>query len=342
MIIEGIPRKARPQLAQPVSIAVAVMDEADIRRMVEEGISHSEISYRLRRRHPGVRGLSERSVRRFCFEHDIHSNSGVSNRELRQIVEAGVREVGPAYGRKMMKGYLQTRGFCVWEKRVGWALGQVAPGYHRRRQALTHGRVNPIPYYAQYCGHKMHIDQNEKLVMYGVTHVLAIDGYSGFILGIITMPIKNNILIYSHLFRPILIQFGLWDQIRVDHGKEFILSLYVQERLANLRRNQRRAPHVQSMSRENHPAERIWVEVNQRVNYPVKECLNDLVETDQLDLNDDIVKFCISWLAMRVCQAGIELFVLAWNNHPIPGKELLITEFKITRLLDFQQEQFQV
>ena len=97
MIIEGIPRKARPQLAQPVSIAVAVMDEADIRRMVEEGISHSEISYRLRRRHPGVRGLSERSVRRFCFEHDIHSNSGVSNRELRQIVEAGVREVNCKY-----------------------------------------------------------------------------------------------------------------------------------------------------------------------------------------------------------------------------------------------------
>ena len=61
------------------------------------------------------------------------------------------------------------------------------------------------------------------------------------------------------------------------------------------------------------------MEVNQRVNYPVKECLNDLVETDQLDLNDDIVKFCISWLAMRVCQAGIELFVLAWNNLPIPG-----------------------
>ena len=73
------------------------MDEADIRRMVEEGISHSEISYRLRRRHPGVRELSERSVRILCFEHDIHSNSDVSNRELRQIVEAGVREVNRKY-----------------------------------------------------------------------------------------------------------------------------------------------------------------------------------------------------------------------------------------------------
>ena len=73
------------------------MDEADIRQMVEDGISHSEISYRLRRRHPGVRGLSERSVRRFCFEHDLHYSSGVSNRELRQIVEAGVREENRKY-----------------------------------------------------------------------------------------------------------------------------------------------------------------------------------------------------------------------------------------------------
>ena len=92
----------------------------------------------------------------------------------------------------------------------------------------------------------MHIDQNEKLVMYGATRVLAIDGYSGFILGLITMPVKNNLIIYDQLFRPILLNFGLWEQIRADHGREFFLLLYVQEHLTHLRRNQRRAPHVQS------------------------------------------------------------------------------------------------
>ena len=86
--------------------------------------------------------------------------------------------------------------------------------------------------------------------MYGTTHILAIDGYSGFILGIIAMPVKNNPIIYNQLFRPILQQFGLWDQIRVDHGREFYLLLYVQEHLSYLRRNQMRAPHVRSMSRE--------------------------------------------------------------------------------------------
>ena len=46
----------------------------------------------------------------------------------------------------------------------------------------------------------MHIDQNEKLVMFGVTHVCAVDGHSGRIVGFATMPIKNNIVIYESLF----------------------------------------------------------------------------------------------------------------------------------------------
>ena len=41
----------------------------------------------------------------------------------------------------------------------------------------------------------MHLDQNEKLVHFGVTHVAALDGYGGKLLDIVTMPIKNNLLI---------------------------------------------------------------------------------------------------------------------------------------------------
>lgn len=58
-----------------------------------------------------------------------------------------------------------------------------------------------MPYNAEYVGHKLHIDQNEKLVMFGVTHVMAIDGYSKKIVGHSTMPIKNNIIIYDEVYR---------------------------------------------------------------------------------------------------------------------------------------------
>ena len=150
----------------------------------------------------------------------------------------------------MVKGFLHSRGIRVWDKRIGEALRVVAPGYHSRRQSLAIRQINPIPYYAECVGHKLHIDQNEKLVMYGATHVAAVDGYSGFILALITMPVKNNLLIYDHLFRSILLRFGLWDQVRVDHGREFYLTLYIQESLARYRRQQQRPPHVQSMSKE--------------------------------------------------------------------------------------------
>ena len=47
----------------------------------------------------------------------------------------------------------------------------------------------------------LNIDQNERLVRYGVTHVGAADGFSGKILNIVTMPLKNPIVIYDTLYR---------------------------------------------------------------------------------------------------------------------------------------------
>lgn len=41
-------------------------------------------------------------------------------------------------------------------------------------------------------GHKLHMDQNEKLVMSGVTHVIAVDGYSKKIVANVTMPVKKQ------------------------------------------------------------------------------------------------------------------------------------------------------
>ena len=61
--------------------------------------------------------------------------------------------------------------------------------------------MNPVPYFADYFGHRVRIDQNTKVVMYCVTHICAWDGLSGKIVGFVTMPVKNNLEIYNHLFR---------------------------------------------------------------------------------------------------------------------------------------------
>lgn len=79
----------------------------------------------------------------------------------------------------MVTGLLHSGGVVVGEQRVRQSLQRVTPLYTEQRQQQTYRQLNPIPYYAQYFGHKMHLGKNEKLVSYRVTHVAASDGYSG-------------------------------------------------------------------------------------------------------------------------------------------------------------------
>ena len=92
-------------------------------------------------------------------------------------------------------------GLQIGETRIGKSLSNAFPGYQERRRQNAARAVNPIPYRADYFGHKLHVDQNEKLVMYGVTHVVAIDGHSRFVVSSSTMPVKNNLIIYEDVYR---------------------------------------------------------------------------------------------------------------------------------------------
>lgn len=99
-----------------------------------------------------------------------------------------------------MTGLLRAQGYPSGQRRVGAALRRVNPGYHQTRQSLSQRQLNPCPYIARYFGEKLHVDQNEKLIVFGVTHVCAVDGFSGRIMALCSMPIKNNVIIYEHIF----------------------------------------------------------------------------------------------------------------------------------------------
>lgn len=101
----------------------------------------------------------------------------------------------------MLKGFLRSNGVNVCYKRLGRCLATATPVYHQQRVTKTARETNPVPYYAEYFGHKIHFDQNEKLGMYGVTDVCATDGYSGRIVSYAVMPVKNNLTIYEHVFK---------------------------------------------------------------------------------------------------------------------------------------------
>ncbi|XP_065892649.1 uncharacterized protein [Dysidea avara] len=63
--------------------------------------------------------------------------------------------------------------------------------------------------------------------------------------------------------------------------------LYMQEQLAEYRRNPSAPPHLQTSSTQNHVVERIQVEVNEGI---------------------------------QVSQVGMKRFVAAWNEHRIRGR----------------------
>ncbi|KAL2089397.1 hypothetical protein ACEWY4_014085 [Coilia grayii] len=140
------------------------------------------------------------------------------------------------------------------------------------------------------------------------------------------MPIKNNLIIYEDvpcvecvcfIIRPAVLQYGMWDQVRVDHGREFYLTLYMQEMLSPYRFNLERKPYLQTQSTN---VKRMWPEVNSLVNYPIKAALIQLLDQETIDMDNSLTKYCVSNFTVEVCKIGIKRVTQAWNAHKIPGE----------------------
>lgn len=118
-----------------------------------------------------------------------------------KLVPSTSFQVGPTYGASTLQGYLRTKGIQVSKATIHEVQKKANPIAFKQRKHDLLDKRNPIPYYAPYFGYRGHIDQNEKLVRYGVVHVVLRDGHSGFIENWITLPSKNPIRLYSKFFR---------------------------------------------------------------------------------------------------------------------------------------------
>ena len=84
-----------------------------------------------------------------------------------------------------MTGLLRSKGIYVSEGKVRQSLKRLDPAYHQIRHETAGRLLNPKCYNADYFGHEVHLDRNEKLKVFGVTHEMTRDGYA--------MPVKGNL-----------------------------------------------------------------------------------------------------------------------------------------------------
>ena len=61
-----------------------------VRRRVNSGCTQKAIVQELHRKCPGVRGISVRSLKRFCAIHNIHATSRLSDKVLDVLVAFGI------------------------------------------------------------------------------------------------------------------------------------------------------------------------------------------------------------------------------------------------------------
>ena len=86
------------QTIEMATLELLPVGELIARGIIERRKTHKQISEELKCLYPGVRGLSARSVRRFCENHNAHSSSMLSNADLDRVVSSSIAKVGPVIG----------------------------------------------------------------------------------------------------------------------------------------------------------------------------------------------------------------------------------------------------
>ena len=133
------------------------------------------------------------------------------------------------------------------------------------------------------------------------------------------MEVKNSALIYEYVFRPAVLKYGLWNQLKIDHGQEFSLCVFVQDLLKNYSQGTEKETWKQTTSTQNNVIERLWPELNSRVNCPFNRALISIVEENDYNMSDPVLQYCVSWITNYICQDATQHLIKLWNHHRVPG-----------------------
>ena len=103
------------------------MLEDVIETLISEGWTYKQISEYLSDLNGDSRGLSARTVRRYCADWGMgHRRNCIDRPELERVLVVAIGRVGHVYGRRTMHGLLASQGLAVSQARVSSAMEQLA------------------------------------------------------------------------------------------------------------------------------------------------------------------------------------------------------------------------
>ena len=142
-----------------MSMLETTVDRNIVEYLVKVGATHESVASIYRTLFPATRGISARSVRRYCKYHNI---TRLQDEELEGIVRYFIIHYGHTYGRKLMQGSIRalvgSTLNVVSQKRASRALKNVVRVANEARARHLIDQTNLISYYSPCLRYKCHLD----------------------------------------------------------------------------------------------------------------------------------------------------------------------------------------
>ncbi|XP_071855243.1 uncharacterized protein [Apostichopus japonicus] len=236
------------------------------------------------------------------------NHSSISDDELDQLLREILR-VSPHSGEVVLIGALRGRGIQIQRSRLRQAIRRVDPIGRTLRRSRTIVRRT---YSVAGPNELWHLHGNHKLIRWRFVIHGCVDGYSRLIT-YLRCATDNRSATVLRLFQEATQIYGIPSRVRTDMGVENrdVAQFMIETRGPN------RRSIITGLSVHNQRIERLWCEVNQRVNSVFRDSFFSLEENGLLDPLDEDDMFSLHFVYLQVINESLREFVLQYNNHPL-------------------------
>ena len=217
--------------------------------------------------------------------------------------------------------FYRVLGFNVAEHRVRARYNWCFPMANLRRYMWVALRLIRRVYRAPYFCYSWHTDLNCKLVDLSIFWTANVDGATRAVLWLAPIADRRARTVFPH-FHGAATCFGMPDQLVTDHGKENVLMSFACNLVHNLidpADRPFRPPHVVVMSILNVRIERLWGDVNVRLNRFIRMWAFYLEGQLNFNPSDPVHLGAFHRVTMPALEVAAAMYMQTRNNRRIKG-----------------------